>query len=355
MSFTRKHIEVVSVEEMNKQLEYCRKYKNIINRAKLPNEFIGPANAYVEDKMTWFSLTFRKGTVTTTYKCRKDSVEAINEITGMDSYQQAQRFYKAKDFRDDERLRQQLLYNDDQGKFLCSAKPLLWKNEQYDGTRNYAYSYDINSSYSNAMLKDLPNTDIAYRSGFVQEGEIGFREDGKMNLTPVFSGYSLWIFPLMKSPYKRFVDLWYERKKTADTPEKRQKAKDMLNLCIGYFQRTNPFLRATIIYYANKEIETKIDNNTLYCNTDSIVSLSKVNVNIGKNIGEYKLEHEGLFAFKGFNYQWNYDTPSYRHIPKSWFKQGWDLLKDDLPKEGNIYEYKNYRLEKINYESKKRN
>lgn len=352
--FTRKRIEVISIEEMNEHLAYCRKYKNIIVRKKEPHEFIGPANAFIEDHTVWFELTYKKGTRTTTYKCRKDSQEAINEITGMDAYIQCQRFYKAKDFRDDPIICKQLGYLEEEGKFICSAKPLLWKNDSYDGTRNYAYSYDINSSYSNAMLKDLPNTDIPYKTGFVKEGEIGFRENGRGSLIPIFSGFSLWIFPLMKSPYGRFVDLWYERKKKAKTLEQRQKAKDMLNLCIGYFQRTNPFIRATIIYYANKEIETKINERTLYCNTDSIISLDKLDINIGNNIGEYKHDHEGLFAFKGFNYQWNLDTPSYRHVSKSWFKPGWDILKDKLPTEGNIYEFKNYRLEKVNYESKKR-
>lgn len=352
--FRRKRIEVISVEEMNEHLDYCRKYKNIIERKKESNEYIGPANAFIEDRMTWFLLTYKRGTKTTTYKCRKDDEDAINKITGMDAYLQCQRFYKAKDFREDEKICKQLGYLEQEGKFICSAKPLLWNNENYSGTRNYAYSYDINSSYSNAMLKDLPDTNKPYRTGFVNEGEIGFREDGHNNLIPIFSGFSLWIFPIMKSPYGRFIELWYERKKDAKTLEQRQKAKDMLNLPIGYFQRTNPFLRATIIYYANEEIRTKINERTLYCNTDSIVSLDKVEVDIGKNIGQYKLEHEGLFAFKGFNYQWDLNVPSYRHVPKSWFKEGWDILKDKLPTEGNIVEYKNYRLEIINYESKKR-
>ena len=175
----------------------------------------------------------------------------------------------------------------------------LWKNEKYEGTRNYAIGYDLNSSYSFAMLKDMPDTSKKPKTGFIKKGEIGFDFEGK----PIFEGWSLWVFPLMESPFKKFVNRWYEEKKNAKTKQQKAKAKGMLNYSVGYLQRVNPFLRSTIIYYANKMIKDLVDENTLYCNTDSLVSLVPRNdLNIGTNIGEFKVEHEGQFAFRGFNY-----------------------------------------------------
>lgn len=354
MSYCRKKILVISAEEMQEHLAYCRKYRNIVYREKQQNEFMN-LNAFVVDKLTWFELTYKKGTQTCTYKCRKDEEEAINKITGEQAYQIAQRYYKAHDFRDDEYVKKTLSYSEEAGKFLCSAKPLLWNNKKFEGKRFKAYSYDINSSYSNAMLKPLPNTDIKYRSGFVEEGEVGFKEDINGSLVPIFTGFSLFIFPLMNSPYNKFVEHWYDNKVKAKDNEAKQKAKDTLNLPIGYFQKTNPFMRAMIIYYANEEIKSHIDlEHTAYCNTDSIVSDIPLSLNVGTDIGQYKLEDKGTeFAFIGFNYQWDYKVPHYRSKPHSWFKDGWDILKDKLPVEGNIYAYnKNTcRLELIKYEA----
>ena len=117
-------------------------------------------------------------------------------------------------------------------------------------------------------------------------------------------------------------------------------------------QKTNPFIRAKIIYEANKMISDLIDENTLYCNTDSIVSLTeRKDIKLGNNIGQFKIEHQGDFAYIGFNYQWNRDVPSYRSIQKSAFKEGYDMLKDPLPARGSgnivTYNENTYRLEKI--------
>ena len=334
----RKRIETVSVKEFNEKLKYCKKYKNIIfdssEHKLLKND------AFIEDKLTWILLTFKTGSKACTYRCRKDGAQCLSTITGADAYIIMQRYYKAKSFQDDEYINKALGWSDEKQDYLASAKPLLWKNDKFEATRNRAYSYDLNSSYSNALLKDLPDTNVPYRQGKVGKGEVGFLDtfDG---LIPVFEGhYSLFIFPLIPSPYKKYVEHWYKIKK--ETPSgtiEHQKAKDMLNFPIGYFQKHNPFMRAMVIYYANEEIRSKIDDNTLYCNTDSIVSLTERNdLNIGNDIGQFKLEDKGsYFAFKGYNYQWDLDVPSYRGVPKKWFQEGWDILKDRVPPEGNVY------------------
>ena len=344
--------EYITWKEMNKHLAYCYEWKKFVYGN--PEEYPVLGNyAVIEDKLVYFRLTYRKGTKVCTYICRKDDQDGVQQLNGMEAYAILQHYYKCPDLRDNPLFSKGLLYSQEASKFLLSARPLLYANPKYDKTRNKAYGYDINSSYSNAMLNDMPDTSKPYRTGVVKEGEIGFREDAEGNFVPVFAGhFSIWIFPLMPTPFTRFVHTWYEKKLHATSDKERFKAKEVLNYCIGYMQKTNPFLRAAIIYYANKKIKDLIDEDTLYCNTDSIVSLKPLNLDIGPNIGQFKVEHVGDFAYNGYNYQWDLEVPSYRHIAKGWFKEGFDILKDVPPKAGNLVEFKNYRLQEIDYEEK---
>ena len=348
-------IKYITWQEMNEHLDYCRKYRAIfVNEKQDPHTAIGN-RAFVEDKLINFSLTYKKGSQVTTYTCRKDELDGTQFTNGVEAYSILQHYYKCPDMRLDKRICNGLLFDSKAGKFLVTARPLLYANPKYDKTRNNAYGYDINSSYSYAMLNKMPDTSVPFRSGTVKTDEIGFRENGEGNFVPVFEGhFSLWIFPLMESPFKRFVETWYKRKVNSKDDNERIKAKGILNYCIGYLQRTNPFLRATIIYYANKKIEDLIDNDTLYCNTDAIISLKPLDLDIGPNIGQFKVEHKGKFAYNGYNYQWNNDIPSYRHISKAWFKKDFDILKDEPPKTGNTVQFVNNRLEEINYEKRKK-
>ena len=91
-----------------------------------------------------------------------------------------------------------------------------------------------------------------------------------------------------------------------------------------------------------------MDEDTLLCSTDSLVSKRKRDdLEIGTEIGQFKLEHEGDFCYDGMNYQWNLEIPTYRGIPKSWFKKGWDIAKDKVPKFGNLYSFDKSRLNLI--------
>ena len=229
-----------------------------------------------------------------------------------------------------------------------TSKGLLYSNPKYNKQRiSGCYGYDMNSSYPNAMLKKMPDTSKPYKiNSAIGENEIGFvtgveiKKDGTVETTirPVFKGIAEFVFPLMDSPFKKFVEVWYSKKKNAKTKDEKEKAKQMMNYAIGYLQKHNPFLRATILYYANLAIEEKIDGDTLLCSTDSLISKRKRDdLDTGKEIGQFKLEHEGDFYYNGMNYQWNLEIPTYRGVPKRWFKKGWDMAKDELPKAGNLY------------------
>ena len=64
---------------------------------------------------------------------------------------------------------------------------------------------------------------------------------------------------------------------------------------------------------------------------------------VGPEIGQFKIEHKGSFAYNGSGYQWNYESPSIRGRSKEWFKNaypnGFDILRDEIPFMANKYEF----------------
>ena len=233
---------------------------------------------------------------------------------------------------------------------------LIYFNPKYNGQRlDNCYEYDRNNSYSAAMLEDIPNTKVEPRMyGEVRKGEIGFREmrrgyTDEIYLYAVFEEGKLadYIYPAIESPFKKFVEYYYKKREAAKTASEQEKMKQILNYSIGYIRRKNPFVHSCILSRARYYIEALIDENTLYSNTDSIVSLGRrvdLDKKLGHNIGDFKIKHKGQFAYNESGYQWNKEIPSVRGRSKNWFKNafpnGFDLLKDTLPYiEANKYIY----------------
>lgn len=350
--FKRRRIYYVNVDEMRNLLKYACDYKYIIfGEPEYPLTFY----AYIEDTKCFIKLTMRYGEKAGTWVFRKDLIDCQEEITGLDAYIELSKDYKRAT---GEKIP---LIDYDVG----SARAILSYNTEYNNKRVQAWCYDQNSAYAIAMLQDMPNThEMIGTNRNVKDGEIGFINI-EMKKTPKWvyndepclqmvlpgEGIASYIFPSMESPFKSFSQRWFVRKQEATTSEAKHKAKQMLVYSVGYLQRKNPFLRAAVVEYANRSIRKVIDlDTTIYCNTDSIVSVCKRDdLPIGDYLGQFKVEHEGLFAHKGFNYQWNYDKPSYRGIPNAWFCDGWDILKDDIPGNNNIYELDQTTLEIYDY------
>lgn len=345
----------VTVSEFNKHLDYVKKTFRLIFREKSPEERL-ERNAFIVDRMVNVELTYKKGDYACTYITRKDGESMVQTITGVEAFRTLSKYYKVP------RMPEEICKPSRENGL--SASPLLWFNPKFNNSRNYAYGYDMNSAYAYAMTLPMPDTSKPKRIGYIREGkEIGFQEilnpkDDQLTVfVPMYKGFSQYIFPLMESPFIKFVDKWYTKKKTAkergDVYEF-TKAKNMLTYSVGYLQRVNPFLRCAIIGACNNIISNLIDENTtLSCNTDSIVSLKPLNLNIGNGLGEWKLEHEGLFAYRDYCYQWDDGSSSFRGIPKKWFPKGWDLLCDPIPTEGNIYKFNplKVRVERENLKS----
>lgn len=264
------------------------------------------------------------------YNFRLDG-ELQSPKTAMNIYKDFSRYYKVR------------RYHQDKEHAPFSASPFMYYNPEYEGKRVNAIGYDLNSAYGNAVLKaDFPNTNIVKTSCEVGPNEIGFDMNGNV----IRQGFAVWVFPIMtkeeKQPIIDYFTHWWQKKKEAKTPEEKKDAKDHLNIVVGYWQKYNCFMRAAVVSYVNDYIRSIINerDDVLYCNTDSIVCLNPINeLELGTELGQWKIEHEGDFAYIGYNYQWNKNSPAYRGISKAWFKKDYDILTDGIPTEFNVYEY----------------
>lgn len=323
--FSKKRIRYVDFKEINKHLNYCYDYRRVNLRPK--NDFEQfKLEAFIEDKLRYFELSYKYAGDACTYIFDKANGDTDDhqQITGLQAYSVLCRYAKIN----------KVITDKCDAPF--SAKGILWRNKKYEGKRVDAICYDMNSAYSYAMIQPMPDTSVPPMQKEIEDGEIGFYSTGDRQT----SGYSEYVFKLIESPFKRFVETYYKRKQKAKTRAEKRRAKEYLNFCVGFLQHRDPYTRAQIVGLANDRIMDLMDENTIYCNTDCIVSLKeRPDLELGDNIGQWKVEHRDKFAFVGFNYQWGLDTPSIRGKSKTDFYKGWDILKDQLPDCGNKFKF----------------
>ena len=132
---------------------------------------------------------------------------------------------------------------------------------------------------------------------------------------------------------KRQPKWFFEALKNAKTPDEKMKAKDFLNFSIGCLQNHNWMFRTCILSYANKiitDLIEKYDEHVIYCNTDNITLDIPIELDIGKGIGQFKVEHDNEYVKKkGSAIQWE-NKLIYRGITSSRLKDDFDLLTDEL-------------------------
>ena len=183
----------------------------------------------------------------------------------------------------------------------------MYSNDEYARKWLKCYSYDVNSAYSYAMTKPMPNTHVEPRRfDFVGENEIGFNDDG--GVTVEVGAYAEYIFPLIPSPFTPYVMKYFSKKQNAKTDEERDNWKYFLNIPTGMMHKKNIFIRNAILFWSGEYIKQYKDENTVYCNTDSIVSLvRRTDLPIGDNLGQFKEEHQNdnFKYIKPCFYQWN--------------------------------------------------
>lgn len=265
-----------------------------------------------------------------------------NAITGQRCFRALQKncykAMKAKDYNNPEIDR---FYNTTLGKYECSAGPIIGFNHQYEKQELYdLYEYDLNSAYSSIMLDKIPDVNNPIFNAKLKRGQVGFWLDEKCSMTEIPGIYCQVIFNLIEldAKQKKYIENLYNKKATTTDKKEKDELKLFLNAGIGYYQRFNPFIRAYIVHKCNEKIKALIDENTVLWNTDAIFSLKRrPELTIGAKIGEFKEIPIKRFAYIGNNYQVDLELPKYRGIPKAWYKEGWDILKDPLPQRCNMY------------------
>lgn len=353
--FKRKRFVAITYSEACRLIQTIKnRGGRIIFRHKIESDALG-MNAFLEEGQRFLYITTRFNGKIATYVfdlATGSKEEASRKCSkGMRAYMALKKYLgegnrflhcivKPTDFNEDGKNTKPF-----------ATSPFLYYNEKYNNGEHFAYGYDMNSAYAYAMLGDIPDTRgiktvnlFYYNKGIVADDEIGFDSSGELVPT---GEYALFRFKRVPSPFKPFVDHFYTLKKNALTKAQRKEAKDMLNLAVGYFQRTNPFIRATIVSRANNIIRSLMDENTIHCNTDSIVSLvERKDLPLGDGLGQWKIEHVGMFKYKEMVYQWGNDVPTYRGVTKKWFPENYNILTDPLPVPSNdfIYDYENDKI-----------
>lgn len=228
-------------------------------------------------------------------------------------------------------------------KIIQSARPILGYNPKYNMSEHKVYVYDLNSAYANILQDKIIDTYHWRENSKVRANEIGFIFDD--DLTLVYPGGEAdRVYPLIDSPFKEYVTKWYKIKKNAPKGSKeRAEAKAYLNYLVGCWQNHNPFLRAYVVNSCNKvilDLLHKYGDKICMWNTDAIYSTEPLDLPIGQEIGQFKIEYEGLFRQSGNTYQKvDIDEVSFRGVSKCLFKKGYNILTDPLPKHIFPYEY----------------
>lgn len=313
MHYIKKNIEDIhDVEVFNKLLNAALSLTHVLYKAwddRAEDESCA-IYSFVEDLEIRIKLTTRVCLVNdrplfaetaTTYIFRKDG-ERLYHTDPAESYKLFQSTWKIKPLTTSDPGLAEEVGKTPKGSYYLSASPLLGYREDTDKRIDYVYVYDQNAAYASILLGDLPDVNQAPgRDRDVKEGEIGFVLCEGLPL--VYPGhYANVIYPLIASPFKKLVTRLYKQKLTG-SPRERADAKNHVNFAVGYYQRTQPFLRSYVVNSCNRRILSLIDENSIMWNTDAIYSLrERKDLSIGYNIGQFKVEYEGLMAHKGFNY-----------------------------------------------------
>lgn len=198
---------------------------------------------------------------------------------------------------------------------MTNLGAIHYVNPKYEGQLLHnCICYDRNKAYLATcidLLLPLSYLGALYRCP--EEGEIGFNTTG----IPIYGPSNKKCKYLFKSGYLPSLTKWAENKiealNEAKTPEEKKTIKDGINIAIGNLGNKNEgnlhinkAIRNTIVYQMNEFITNLIDDNTLYSNTDSIVSLvPRPELKVSDKVGDFKIEHKGDFTYIGTNYQWN--------------------------------------------------
>lgn len=203
------------------------------------------------------------------------------------------------------------------GFHMTHASPLYYCNDKYLNKEISAISYDANKAYLSACSKPIfPIDEPKYWCNSLKAGEMGFNTaTGKVYYGP-FNGI---VEYKCHYGYHKGLQTWAremaDKLNNAKNKLEKNNVKKQINACIGnlsnkhYPEKNNDLFRNIIVQYCTDRIQSLMDENTIFCNTDCIVSLKpRTDIPVSNNIGDFKIEHSGTFYYVDqVHYQWNDD------------------------------------------------
>lgn len=259
------------------------------------------------------------------YRLLQPFADDSEQFSGVEAIRILSQYVKLPKVKDYPQLHNLLGWKEQEAKYTLSASALIGFNPKFQRQElTNVYEYDLNSAYSSIIVNEgIPDIEHYRMYSKVKDNEIGFNLDS--HLTLVHTGdYADVVMPLVKNEdLTRFCKHWYDiKRKNPKGSRERDKAKFVLNASIGYLQKTNPFIRAYIVNRCNEVILELMNKDVVLYNTDAIFSrVPRPELEIGEDIGQFKVEViERLYYYQN-NYQKNDDIPTYRGVCKFGFKQ----------------------------------
>lgn len=333
----------IDSDALNNIFNSVKDRKRIVFRERNQGEEIGnkvfiyetPTAIYVEYRDHVCELVKGKvsrKTKTFRWQLDKDNMY-ISKTTPLNASAQFGKVYHIEDIED--------LYGI-KPKDIVTEKPLLYANSVYRGKPYVAYEYDMSAAYLQMLKLPIPNQYTLRKHAKLGKGQCGFVEwNGELEYTEVEGRYCDYVFDLMPSPFIKKVEALENKIAKEQDKNKKTDLKNIYRLVVGCWRNKNPFIRGCIIGRCNTLVKSLIDKDTIYANTDSIVS-TKPRPDIMESGFIWKLKHNGeLFKLSKrtkFDYQWNLETPTQRGLVKRYVEyynqtheEPWDILKNTIP------------------------
>lgn len=219
---------------------------------------------------------------------------------------------------------------------IGSAAPYKYFNKTYYNKEIKAYEYDLSSAYLQVLAKlRLPKLTTMKCNTVVGKNQVGFYQAGntkvgnKLNFTYREGAYCQWVFDLMpERPYEEWAIKKLNQLSSMPKGPEKDKIKNVPRYSVGQMQNHNPFIRCMVVETCTKLIKSLQDENTVYSNTDSIVSLTQ-RPDI-ENYTDYKFhtdsKHYNARFYMvqdgdGISYQWNDEMPKASGLKKRYIER----------------------------------
>ena len=213
---------------------------------------------------------------------------------------------------------------------------LRYRNPNYFNTRHSnVYGYDTTCAYLGGANQCKVPLKLLRKNDIVRENEVGFNFNG----TPIYGPSDrecVYVYSCgVHEGLQKWVDNITNHILEAKTKQERRHWKHFYQDAIGCLLSKkmdipNVLWWNCIITKAKKNVLQHFDENTLWCTTDSIVSLVEKDLPMSDMPGDFHEEHFGDFAYNEHGYQWNKDTPTNSGIPRGKYGDDFDILKDSI-------------------------